>query len=412
MKIFDILSCSLYQMNRCKARSVTNILGYAFAVAVMVILAHAVLASKQASDVILNSTGTHFVAFVPADKGLCPPCAAHHARTQNSEGFVASGTSTVLIGADFIKDVSKVEGIAQAAPFLQYRLRSDSNGGHLFTIGGFDLEKETVLRTTCCAASDIVDGRFIGPCDTNMVMLEQAYAKLTGRKVGDTIEIAEKAFSVVGIVNPGIRPAKADVYMLRDDAGEVVARRMGELAVPNPINMILVEVESSAMQDQVIRSVKNLWVDLVISSYACYKPAARAMSIHRTGALILIIVVAAGTVLLSMKSQLASLVEQRHDIGILKAIGWTDSIIAWQFLTESVLGAAAGGVLGILAGAVATVLLLNVRGSGPGLFADVSISPWVLVIAFLLGITGGIIAAGYPAYVAARQYPSQLLRSV
>jgi putative ABC transport system permease protein len=412
MKIFDILYCAWYQINRRRARAAANILGYAFAVATMVILAHAVLASKQASDAILNSTGTHFIAFLPADKGLCPPCAANQARTKNSEGFVASGTSTVLIGADFVEKVSKVEGVAQAAPFLQYRLRSDSNDGHLFTIGGFDLESKIVLGTTCCADSDIIAGRFIGPCDTNMVMLEQAYAKLTGRKIGDVIEIAGKSFSVVGIVNPGIRPAKADIYMLYDDARGVVARRMGELAVPNPINMILVEVKSSAIQDQVIRSVKSMWVDLVISSYACYKPAAKSMAIHRIAALSLIVVVAVSTVLLSMKSQLASFVEQRHDIGILKAVGWTDGIIAGQLLAESVFQAAAGGILGVLAGAVVTVMLPNVQGYAPGLSANISISPLVLAVSFFLGLAGGIVAAIFPAWVAARQCPSKLLRSI
>jgi putative ABC transport system permease protein len=411
MKMFDILYCAWYQINRRRARTVANILGYAFAVATMIVLTHAVLASKRASDAILNSTGTHFVAFVPADKGLCSQCAANQARTQNGEGFVASGVSTILIDANFIKDVAAIKGVKEAAPFLQYRLRSGGDG-QLFTIGGFDPENKTAVGTTCCADSDIIAGRFIGPSDTNMVMLEQAYAKLTGRKAGDTIEIAGKSFFVVGIVNPGIRPAKADVYMLRDDARQVVARRMGELAMPNPINMILVEVKSSAMQEQVIRSVKNLWIDLVISSYACYKPAAKSMAIQRIAALSLIVVVAISTVLLSMKSQLASLVEQRHDIGILKAIGWSDGIIAGQLFAESVLQAAAGGFLGVLAGAVVTVMLPNVQGYAPGLFSNMSISPLVLAMGFLLGMVGGIAAAVFPAWLAARQRPSQLLRSV
>jgi putative ABC transport system ATP-binding protein len=128
--------------------------------------------------------------------------------------------------------------------------------------------------------------------------------------------------------------------------------------------------------------------------------------------LVLIVVVAVGTVLLSMKSQLASLIEQQHDLGIFKAIGWANSDIVWQLITESVLQAAAGSFLGILAGAVVTVLLPNVRGYDPGLFSNMTISPVVLAMAFFLGITGGIAAAGYPAWVAARQHPSQLLRCV
>jgi ABC-type lipoprotein release transport system permease subunit len=41
-----------------------------------------------------------------------------------------------------------------------------------------------------------------------------------------------------------------------------------------------------------------------------------------------------------------------------------------------------------------------------------SISPLVLAMGFLLGMAGGIVAAIFPAWVAARQCPSQLLRSV
>jgi putative ABC transport system permease protein len=411
MKTADILYCAWHQINRRKARSAVNILGYAFAVATMVILIHAVLASKQASDTILNSTGTHFVAFIPAEKGLCPQCAAALARSHNSEGFVASGTSTSLIDANFIKDVAALDGVAAAAPFLQYRLSSPIDN-HLFTIGGFDLNNKTVVGTTCCADTDIISGRFLGPSDNNSVMLEQAYARLTRRNVGDSIDIAGRHFTVIGIVNPGIRPAKTDIYMSREDARQVVARHMGELAVPNPINMILVEVASSAKQDQVIRSVKGLWTDLVISSYACYKPAAKAMAIHRIGALSLIVIVAIGTILLSMKSQLASLVEQRHDIGILKSIGWSNSTIAWQLLTESVLQAFAGGIVGVLAGVVITVLLPNVRGYDAAMFSNIRISPLVAATAFLLGLIGGVVAACYPAWVAARQMPSKLLRCV
>jgi ABC-type lipoprotein release transport system permease subunit len=128
--------------------------------------------------------------------------------------------------------------------------------------------------------------------------------------------------------------------------------------------------------------------------------------------LVLIGIVAVSTVLLSMKSQFASLIEQRHDIGILKSIGWSDEIIAIQLLAESILQAVAGSILGLAAAAVIIIILPSFQIYPAGLFPDIRLSPLIFVTGFFLGLAGGIAASIFPAYIAAGQRPSQLLRSL
>ena len=64
-----------------------------------------------------------------------------------------------------------------------------------------------------------------------------------------------------------------------------------------------------------------------------------------------------GAVLLIMKTMIANLFERSHEIGILKAVGWTQQEIQRQLTVEAFVQTLAGGLLGILAGYLISYLL-------------------------------------------------------
>ncbi len=387
----------------------TTVIEYALAVSSMVVLVGILQVSQQGSADILDHTGTHFVAFSPADMAAF----SLHPTPANSqiqgEGLVAFGTRTNLMPRDLVEKIGNLPVVAKAAAYLQYRFR-DPNDGHLFTVGGFDPNDDIVVGTTCCAATDIINGRFLKEGDSGKVVLEQAYAQLRRLGVGDTIHILDQTFTVIGIINPGIRPAKADIYMPYTETEGLVASQMPHVSLSAHANLILVEVKDSSLQEQAIRDVKNLYPDLVISSYACYKPAAKARAINTTAIAMLIAVIGTFTILLGIVSQLAALVERRLELGILKTLGFSNARIMGQIVLESVLQAAMGA---LVAGAIVLLVLpwLLLKWLAP-MGIPVSNVHWLPICLSAIGLSviGGLLAGLFPAFWAGRQSPASLLR--
>jgi putative ABC transport system permease protein len=100
-----------------------------------------------------------------------------------------------------------------------------------------------------------------------------------------------------------------------------------------------------------------------------------------------------------------SVLERRGEIGLRRALGATRRHISAQFLAESALLAALGGIAGLLLGAVATLVYALAQGQ-----------PWVvptyaLIAAPAAGFVIGAVAGLYPASKAARLSPTEALRS-
>lgn len=106
-----------------------------------------------------------------------------------------------------------------------------------------------------------------------------------------------------------------------------------------------------------------------------------------------------------MNIMLVTIRERTREIGVRKALGATQRDILWQFLFESVLYAAAGGLIGVVAGCFITVFAAQMIGLA------VRISAWPILASVGFAAVVGLVFGMLPARRAARMDPVEALRN-
>lgn len=99
-----------------------------------------------------------------------------------------------------------------------------------------------------------------------------------------------------------------------------------------------------------------------------------------------------------------SVLERTREIGVRKALGGTENEILFQFLLEASMISLLGGVIGLLLGGVASVVIARLTGF--------PLTPSVLLIALslLVAVAVGLVSGIYPAWRAANLRPVEALR--
>jgi putative ABC transport system permease protein len=393
------------EIKRRKLRSVASIMGYIMGVAFLIIVVTFAQSYNFVAAGALNRIGTHFVVYIPASR-TCP------CQFQEVGPFFRD-TYTPTFNLSIVEKIRMLPGVADAAPCLMFRLDN-------LTICGVNFDS-LATETNVVSSNMLVEGNFSRVYDSGAVLVDSVFADLVELDVGDNITAFDQSFTLVGIVNPSLysRPAGiADMY-----APLTVVQEIGKFYGNlynfgvKDINVVLVEIspegnsaQISDVEQSVLRTIEFYGGQAgAIVGYQCGVAARKVVPITEDSALTISVVLLVSAMLFALKSQFASVVERTKEIGILKAIGWTDSDVMKQVFLESLLQGLAGGIIGVGVGYLVTFLIPQL-GLVPTQNLVLTVSPFLVLLGLFLSITGGTLAGIVPAWRAAKLQPAEALR--
>jgi putative ABC transport system permease protein len=103
---------------------------------------------------------------------------------------------------------------------------------------------------------------------------------------------------------------------------------------------------------------------------------------------------------------LVSVTERTREIGIRLAVGARRGDILWQFLLEAIGLSVVGGIIGVVVGAVASLLISRLAGW------SLIVDPWSVTLAVTSSLLIGVFFGWYPALRASRLVPVEAIRFV
>ena len=106
-----------------------------------------------------------------------------------------------------------------------------------------------------------------------------------------------------------------------------------------------------------------------------------------------------------MNIMLATVTERTREIGIRRALGAKKKDITFQFLVETAVISATGGLIGVALGLAAPPIVAKFTG------IPAVVQPWAPLLAFAIAVFTGVTFGLYPARRAASMDPVEALRT-
>jgi putative ABC transport system permease protein len=183
--------------------------------------------------------------------------------------------------------------------------------------------------------------------DSPVAVVDSSYARSASLKLGGTVTIAGKKFTVIGIVSDPAGDSPSDIY--------IPLRRAQALATPSmtgKVNTIYVAAANAADIPAVQQEIKKLLPGATVTTSADLASevtgslASAASLANNLGKWLAIAVLAAAFALASLLTM--SAVSRRvREFGTLKALGWRSRRVIGQVMGESVVMGIAGAIAGV-----------------------------------------------------------------
>ena len=414
----DVITCVLRELRQNWRRTFAVVSGYAITVAFIIVLAAVLLYSRVVQDIVIGGTGTYFVTWLPAcgdisslteeelanlAKGIipakcqeqCENCTGCNKKPYDilNEGFVVNTNTTRLLTIELAEKVAALDSLKNVSPCLMFRFRNPTNN-LIFSVAGVNPQDYAVVRN-CVAAGDLVEGSYLDAAQPGKILVESGFAINNGLKPGMKFSIAEEEFEISGLVRTGVRPLNPDIMMLFADAERAINKR-----IHNPLekeaNIILAVSHDATHHIKAMEDVKKLLKTDSLLTTGCYWPASEALGLSGRMVWGFMLIVMLGSVMFAAKIQWSAVVERYRNLAILRAIGWSSRVIAWQLLCESLFQSVVGSLVGVLIGAGLIITLpvnslLGVDAAMTGV-----LNPVLAVVIIVFAVLAGLLASLFP----------------
>ncbi len=271
------------------------------------------------------------------------------------------------------------------------------------------------------------EGRF--PEKEGEVVLEKHFAKFRQAPLGGAIKINGQPFTVVGLleIKEGSQIASANIYLSLADAQKLLG------AESSGTNIVYLRLKNPSLLNQVkTRIGRELPGASVTSSDSFLELMGGVSKISDQFSLLVSMIALGGAIFLIIKTMLGNLVARSSEIGILKAVGWTERNVQTQLMGEALVQSLLGGIAGIMIGYGLSYILgflsipvatpweinltpafaKNVETAASTVRLPVSISVGLTGTALLLSLVAGALASYFMARRIARMKPADILRKL
>jgi putative ABC transport system permease protein len=291
-----------------------------------------------------------------------------------------SGSESFRVPVEMADELVKVEGVAKTVAVGQTTVEATDSFTGVRLIDGVNFEDYAKIANLA-----IKSGRSLAEKGDEAVV-DTAWQIKNNLKIGDKISIWNRDFTLVGTYEPAAGGrVKVPLTTMQEQLGS-----------DGKCSAIFVKItEGSSMEDVGKRIEEKFPDNQIIRTSDLPELYQQGIPFLNTFLDVIIGISAVISALVILLTMYTTVTERTRQIGILKALGMSNSGIAWIIAQEALLIS----FCGVVAGVIFAILLKTLITQFTTL--QVSIEYNVVAITLFVGLLGGAVGALYPAMRAA-----------